>query len=152
MQRCISFIKLRLSMFSEVFIYSVRPLPTFLGHWNLESIFGNDRLCDSWFFFVDYCWKHYLCSYIMRKDKRKHTENSCFLFQKFIFYKSTLVPHISLSSAPFIPPFLFPILSSGSKATFGEPTKSVGKWHCNSMLFDCVGTRERRVNKTTRKS
>lgn len=99
MQRCISFIKLRLSMFSKVFICSVRPLPTFLGHLNLESIFGNDRLCDSWFFLVDYCWKHYLCSHIMRKDKRKHTETAVFYFKNSYF---TNQPQFLIS------PFLLP--------------------------------------------
>lgn len=139
-------------MFSKVFIYSVRPLPTFLCDLNLESIFGNDRLCDSWFFLMDYSWKHYFCSHIMRKGKRKHTENRCFFYFKNLYF--TNQPQFLISPfllSPSSPHFLSPILSSGGNASFGEPTKSVGKWHCNTKLFDCVGTRERRV-KPTRKS
>ena len=91
-------------MFSKVFIYSVRPLPTFLCDLNLESIFGNDRLCDSWFFLMDYSWKHYFCSHIMRKAKRKHNENRCFFISKIYILQINL----SSSSLPFFCPLHLP--------------------------------------------
>lgn len=96
-------------MLSKAFIYSVGPLPTFLGHLNLETIFGNDRLCDSWFFLMDYCWKCYFCSYIIRKDKTRWKQLFSY-FKFFLFYKSTLVPHLSPFSVPLIS--LFPISHS----------------------------------------